>query len=1005
MQRRRPNTESPFDALADWLNKQAADSRARLDPDYVPPPRKTRGAGGHHRLRFALLLAVVLIIGAWIIFGAISDPLADYLWFTNVGFGAVWSTQFAYGFGLFCLALIGSAVFLVGDLVLAWRLSDDPTDAQLAARASVRTGPEDEVDWMTAVALLPRAAIRVGLIVVALVVALLLGLSLSGAWQTVALWLHGVSYAPSGAPTPDPVFGLDLGWWLFSLPFLHLVLTLVGTVLAATLLLVGAAYGLSAVRGGDVTSRGPILHLAILGAGFLVTLAAIQWLGRYDLSYQHNGVVTGVTATDAAVRLPLAAATSISTLVAAVVLIVLAVGWRSRWVRGLALAIGGWYVLLLVGGTLLPWAYQQFIVAPNQNSAEAPYIANNIALTRQAFDLEGWHLESYTGATSIGAADLSNDQTTFNNARLWDYRPLGTTLDQLQTVRQYYDFTSVDIDRYQINGQPTQVMLSAREMALDKSQSNPTWISAHILYTHGYGLAMVPVNAVDANGLPNLIIKDLPVTEAPGVPTVAQPRIYFGERPSDWVLVDAKTPEFDYPSSTGNGNDVTTEYTGETGLPVGSPIARLFWATHLGDLNLLISDQVTAQTQLLIHRSLADRLGTLAPFLALDGDPYLVIGPDGHLVYVQDAYTTTRAVPDATSTSDTTLKTTYDYIRNSVKITIDAYDGTTHFYVADPDDPLIRAWQGVFPTMFEPLSAMPSGLVAHLRTPETMFNAQVQTYATYHVTDVASFYKSDNLWTVPSVTEGSQQVVTPEAYYVEIRLPGQAQAEFVLIQPMVPASRPNMIAWVAARNDGTARGQVTVYELPANTTIQGPTQIEARIDQDSVISAQISLWDQAGSKVIRGNLLVLPVGTSFVYLEPIYLQSTSSAFPELTKVVVATSATVGWGNTLDQALGQVISGAGTGGGSNANGGGGGSPTPIPTTGATAPPVAGLPTDVAGLVQYANDHFTAAKAAQARGDFVTYGQEMQHVADALNALDALTGGSLTASPSPTVSTGP
>ncbi len=950
-------------------------------------------------------------------FGIVTDPLAAYLWFSSVGFGAVWTTQFAYGLGLFVLGLVVGLVFLVGNLVLAWRLGREPSDEAVAAQARTTTIGEEQINWLALAAALPRRTIRTILLGIGLFFVLIFSLQLPGSWSTVALWLHRVPYAPSGASTPDPIFGFDLGWWLFSLPFLHLVVDTAALLLTLALLLAGAAYGVNALRGGDVTGRRPVLHLAVLGGLFLLAIAAVQWLGRYDLAYAQNGVVTGVTATDAAVRLPLAAVTAATSALAALALVILAIARRERVIRVVALVGGAWYALLLVAGAVLPAAYQQLVVTPNQNSAEAPYIANNIALTRKGFALDTWQVQSYTGKAALTATDVANDQTTFNNARLWDPRPLAATLDQLQTVRQYYDFTSVDVDRYLINGQPTEVMLSAREMALDKSQSSPSWIAEHILYTHGYGLAMVPVNGVAANGLPQLIVQNLPVTSAPGAPVVTQPRIYFGERPSDWVLVDAKSPEFDYPSSTGNGSDVDTHYAGSAGINVGSPLARLFWAWNLGDLNLAISDQVTAQTKLLLHRSLADRLGTLAPFLSLDADPYLVVEPDGHLVWVQDAYVTSAAVPDATTIADATLGATYDYIRNSVKITVDAYDGTTTLYVADPSDPLIRAWEGVFPSLFEPLSAMPAGLVAHLRTPEAMFNAQTQMFASYHVTDVASFYKSDNLWTIPSVSEGNTQVLAPQAYYVEMRLPDQSAPEFVLIQPMVPASRPNMIAWVAARNDGAARGQVVVYQLPANTTIQGPTQIEARIDQDPVISAQISLWNQSGSQVIRGNLLVIPVGTSFLYLEPIYLQSTSSAFPELTKVVVASSQTVGWGDTLAGALQAVTSGAGTGGGTTASGGataGGGAPaaSPGPGTGSTGAQggtgsagAGGLPTDVSGLLLYANQHFAAARAAQASGDTAAYGQEMQHVQDALNALNTLIGGALVSTPSPAGSPAP
>ena len=1020
---RSPRGDGEPDAPWDWLARQAAEARARRGPGGRPPRPTGSRSGARPPFGRAVVTAVGVVVVILFLLGIVSGPLADYLWFQNVGFGAVWSTRFGYGLGLFVAGLVIAAVYLLGNLALAWRLSHDPTDDEAAIRARVTSAaPGDQIDILAVAAALPRRAIRLGLLGAGLVLAILFGLGLSAAWQTVALWLHETPFATTGAPVTDPIFGADLGWWLLSLPVLHLVADTAAFLGVLGLLLTGAAYGVAAARGGNATSRAAGLHLAGLGAFFLLALAAMQWLGRYDLAYTQNGAVPGVTATDAAVRLPLAAVTAVTSIVIAALLLVVAARRSGRTLRTFGLIAGGWYIVLLSAGILLPAAYQQLVVTPNQNSAEAPYIANNIDLTRLGFGLDAWQLKQYTGKAALTAADVSADETTFSNARLWDYRPLAATLDQLQTFRQYYDFTSVDIDRYAINSQPTEVMLSAREMALDKSQANPSWIASHILYTHGYSLAMVPVNGVDAHGLPDLIVKDLPTVSAPGAPTISQPRIYFGERPSDWVLVHARSPEFDYPSSTGNGNDVTADYTGTAGIPIGSLAARLFWAGHFGDLNLLISDQVTDQTKLLLHRSLADRLGTLAPFLSLDADPYLVVSPEGRLVYIQDAYLTSAGLPGATTTADQTLGATYNYIRNSVKITVDAYDGTTHFYVADPSDPLIRAWQGVFPSMFEPLSAMPAGLAAHLRTPEAMFNAQTQMFARYHVTDVASFYKSDNVWTVPSVGQGNDQVLAPEAYYVEIRLPDQAAPEFVLIQPMVPASRPNMIAWVAARNDGAARGQVVVYQLPANTTIQGPAQIEARIDQDPVISAQISLWNQSGSKVIRGNLLVIPVGTSFLYLEPIYLQSTSSAFPQLTKVVVASSETVAWGDTLAGALTAVTSGTGTGGAAGGSGGAGGaaggsgagsgSGTGGSGTGGSGTGAAGQPTDIPGLIAYANAHFAAAKAAQARGDFVAYGQELQKVQSALDALNSLggatpapSGGAPASAPAPSASASP
>ena len=982
----RPTEDTRFEGIGDWLVSHGQDALARGAG--TGPGRRASLRSRGRRLGRAFVRVLVPLLVVWVLLSALSGPTANYLWFRSVGFGSTWTAQFNYALGLFLAGLAGGGLVLLLNLFLAWRLGRDPDDATVAAGMRSRRMDARGAAWLAAAANLPRRSVRFGLVALALGIALLFGVLLPGAWQTVALWQHLVPYAQSGSPVTDPVFGLDLGWWMFSLPMLHLAAMAAAAIILASLVLVGGAYGIAAVRGARVSDRGPVLHVAVLGALLLAVVAAMQWLGRYDLAYAQNGVVTGITATDSAIRLPLAAVTAGTTAVAAILLVILAAVNRARFARRVAIAGGAWYVALLAAGAVLPAAYQQLIVAPSQNLAEAPYIANNLSLTRRGFGLDTWTIASDIGRSSLSAADVTNDQATFDNARLWDASPLAATLDQLQTVRQYYTFTSVNIDRYVINGQPTEVMLSAREMALANGQPNPTWVASHVLYTHGYGLAMVPVNAVDSNGLPHLVIQNLPVTQAAGAPVVAQPRIYFGQRPSTWVLVDAKSNEFDYPSSTGNGSDVDTRYAGDAGLALDSPAARLFWAWNLGDLNLAISDQVTPQTKLLIHRSLADRLGTLAPFLALDGNPYVVVGPDGHLVYVQDAYTLTGGMPDASTVTDATLGATYNYIRNSVKITVDAYDGTTHFYVADPADPLIRAWEGVFPAMFEPLSAMPAGLAAHLRSPEAMFNAQTQMYAAYHVTDAASFYKSDNLWTVPTVTTAGTQVLPPQAYYVELRLPGQAQPEFVLVQPMVPASRPNMIAWVAARNDGTARGQVIVYELPSNTTIQGPTQIEARIDQDPVISAQISLWNQSGSQVIRGRMLVLPVGTALVYLEPIYLQSKSSAFPQLTKVVVATSQTIAWGDTLGEALSDVVTGAGTGGGQTGTGAGA-SPAPSAT--------AGLPSDMAGLIRYANDHFAAAMADQASGNIAAHDQELQLVQAALDALSALNGG--LASPAP------
>ncbi len=557
-------------------------------------------------------------------------------------------------------------------------------------------------------------------------------------------------------------------------------------------------------------------------------------------------------------------------------------------------------------------------------------------------------------------------------------------------------------------------MLSGRELSLDKVPNAGSWVNQRIIYTHGYGLAMVPVNEVANSGQPQLFIGDMPPVSSDGAPPVTQPRIYFGERASDYIVVGAKQDEFDYP--TGENDDgstgQSTRWSGTTGgIHIDTTLSRLLFALRFRDVNLLISDQITGSSQLLFHRSLADRLERIAPFLRYDKDPYLVVDGAGRLVYVQDAYTTSQLFPNAQAFDPGSLDGTglgsadFDYIRNSVKITMDAYDGTMHFYVSDPTDPLIRAYEGVFPSLFSPMSAMPADLVPHLRVPEELFNVQTRMYGRYHVTDTQQFFRNDDLWNVPT-GKTSEQTLPSEAYYVVMRMPGESEAEFLLLQPMVPRDRPNMIAWIAARMDQPNYGTTRVYRFPADTTIFGPAQIEARIDQDPTISAQISLWNQSGSTVIRGNLIVVPVGDSLLYLQPVYLQSTGVSFPEFQRIVVASPRQVVWAPTLEQSLNLLLAAEANGAspppgpspGPSPSPGTSPSPAPSATPAPTSNPGEPLPTDVAGLIQYANTHFELAQTALRAGDFATYGEEIARVKAALQRLDQLAPG-LTASPTP------
>ena len=1057
----------PDDAPSPLHRPRSVGDVHRAPPPGVPPRRRGPGGpddGGSRRRRVGSLgpqvvlgVVALILLSAIFLVGIGLDLVTDATWFKSVGYDPIFWTRIGSQAGLFALGLVVALVFLLVNIWLAGRLAPPPGSGAgerfrafvdrlgQAARSTgesplrtryepfgqVRHGPFGDDDGnrlrggrpvgpSLTTADLPdlRPISVVVLVILAVLVALGTAGALSGSWETVALYANRVPFAAGGAaPVVDPVFFRDVSFYFFDLPFLRLLQATAGGLLLAALLFALARYVVAALGGSGFTT--PVrVHLGVLAGLYLLTVAAGYQLDKLELVYSTHGVATGVSYTDQAARF---FAFDALTIVAGIVAALLVAGAFTRWVAPLGAGIAIWLGLSLLLGTIYPEAIQRFTVDPNQYAQEQPYIANNVAMTRLAYNLGGWQDQTYRGDVPLTADALTTDAATFQNARLWDYRPLQTTLGQIQTVRQYYDFVDVDTDRYPIAGQTRQVMLSARELAPERNPQGGSWVNQRIVFTHGFGIAMVPVNEVDSQGLPKLIIRDLPPVASAGAPTVKEPRIYFGERPNDWVLVGGRQPEFDYPIGTGDqasaGEVTQTRWQGTTGIKLDSILTRLLFAARFRDLNLLISDQVTADSQLLMNRSLGERLQLIAPFLAYDKDPYLVVTGDGRLVYVQDAYTISDRFPNAELFNGDSLGQgsglagrDFNYLRNSVKVVMDAYDGSMTFYVSDPTDPLIRAWQGVFPTLFKPLASMSGDLQAHLRVPEELFNVQTQTFARYHVTDPASFYQGDDLWTVPQNQGTSSTGQLPlEAYYVYMRMPGEAKPEFLLLQPMVPKARPNMIAWVAARNDAPNYGAVKVFRFPRDTSIFGPAQIEARIDQEPVISSQLTLWSQAGSTVVRGNLIVVPVQDSIIYLEPIYLQSTGSAIPEFTKIVVASPTKIVWGDTLSEALTALLAGAGSTpspspspGGPSPSPGASASPGPVSSPGASATPgpsggpeVTPRPDDVNALIVYANTHFDAAQAALRAGDFATYGVEIGKVQAALRQLGLV----VTSSPTP------
>jgi uncharacterized protein len=879
-------------------------------------------------------------------------------WYDALGFRDVFTTRLVLQTVLFVGSLALAFIYLAANVIIALRIRSGPGLRAVGIR---------------------RSSLRSAVGLIGLIGAALIALILSGGagtqWQTLALFQHA---SPTGIT--DPVLGQDVSFYLLTLPFLH---SIVNWALGLAFMAVLLAGGLYAWRGDTFDlnlSPRAIAHLSILLGVFALSLAAWSWLGRYDLLYAHNTtVVWGAAYTDVNARLPFYSFQAGAGIVLAGALIV------NAWVRRLWLPIaatGIWVAMLLIG-QIYPGIVQSFFVTPSAQSYELPYIVREIAGTRAAYGLSNVTVSNFTGDQPLTLQEVQSDQVTVNNLRLWDYAPLMATYDQLQTIRTYYTFNDIDIDRYTIGGQYQQLEISAREFDFSKlPPSAQQWVNQHLVYTHGYGVAGSPVNAVVGEGLPSYVVGDVPPT---GPLKVTQPAIYFGEITNDYALANSKTPEFDYPQTP---KDVYTSYTGTHGVPM-TDLNKTLWSLKLGDFNLLVSSQVTSQTQMLYRRNVLARAQELAPFLTFDSDPYVVI-VDGRTYWILDAYTTGSTYPysqTVTFQQNGSNPVDINYVRNSVKVVIDAYEGTADFYVIDPKDPIIKAYQATFPSMFKPIDAMPAGLRAHLRVPIDLFDIQVQIYATYHITDPNIFFSKEDVWDIPTAQTSPGSALTPvQPYYVLFRLPGEQNPEFLLIMPFTPRGKQNMVSWVAARNDGAHYGEYVSYILPKDKVIFGPQQVASRINQDPAISRDFTLFHQAGSSVVQGNLLVVPIGDSFLYFEPIYLQATSaSGLPELKKVILADSVNVAYADTLQQAIDQLV------GTSTAPP----STTPTPTT-FTPAQVA----QVANLVTQANLHYAAAYAALKAGDLTTFANEMATVGQLLQQLQQITGvAPTTTTPSP------
>jgi hypothetical protein len=891
--------------------------------------------------RVILILAGALTL--FILLNISKEFYTEWLWFNSLGYGDVYLTILKTRVLLFFTAAIIFCILFLGNLVLATRLTPK-TEAHF---------------WPWAIVRQLQSILRLNVIMGTALLSLIFGLVAQGGWQVVLRFFNGQPFGIA-----DPVFHREVGFYVFSLPFFHLLQGwLVGALIITLLGSIGVYFLSYTVQRLRVDLARPVLaHLGGLVIAILGLFAWGYWLGIWELVFSEQGVVFGASYADMHAKLPAQWILLAVVLIFMVIILVSVVRRNSRWPL---YGIVGWLVVSIIVGGIFPSLVQRFQVQPSELAREMSYIEYNIQFTREAFALDRIEEQSFPAEDAPTPQDIAQNNVTINNIRLWDPRPLKDTYNQIQSIRLYYDFNDVDIDRYIIDGNYRQVMLSARELSAEKLAGQAqTWVNRKLQFTHGYGIALSPVNEVSSDGLPELLVKDIPPV---GDFNIEQPQIYFGEKTNDYVIVKTKTQEFDYPMGDEN---VYGRYQGKDGVSLGSFIRRVVYAWQLGDLNILISGELTPESRVLYYRNIRERVNHLAPFLELDSDPYLVV-MDGRLLWIQDAYTTTDRYPYSEP-----IGGGLNYIRNSVKAVIDAYDGNVTFYIADPEDALIRTYQAIFPNLFVPAAQMPESLRVHIRYPEDMFNIQASVYQTYHMRDARVFYNKEDLWAVPKeVYFGSEQTMEP--YYIIMRLPGEEKEEFLLMLPFTPVNKNNTIGWLAARNDGENYGKLLAYLFPKERLVFGPSQIENRIQQDTVITEQLALWGRGGSRVIRGNLLMIPLGKSLLYVEPVFLQAETGGLPQLKRVIVAAGDQIAMEPTLKESIVAIF-------GAEAP------PTePVVKPPAPAEPEEPVAADIAGLIEEAQQHYNKAQQYLQAGDWTGYGGELEALKVVLDQLAELT----------------
>jgi len=919
------------------------------------------------RPRRRIFLFVFAVLALIVIAGRTAlSYWVDLLWFRSLGYAEVFWKTLCLEWGIFASFAVVTFLILYGAFSVLKRAhsADLPNDHTIFIAGNAVNLPVAPVLHLIAIG-------------VSLVVALATGAAMKAQWPTLALYW----YAPraTGSVT-DPVFGKPLNFYLFTLPALELIAGWLLTMAVLTcifavlfILITGGSRALGGRFGSGLQL--PWRGLSIT-AGFLLLILALRvYISRFEQLFEHHTIFDGVTYTDAHVTLTGMLFVSAALVLGALIAFACAV-FKPRG-RLLAASIVPAVICYAAVG-VIGWYVSSFIVKPNELVREQPYIVHNIEMTRQAYGLDRFTQHEFPAETTVGAADPTNNQATLQNIRLWDVHALQDTLRQIQEIRTYYDFPGIDIDRYEIDGAMREVMLAVRELNVDKlPESSQNWINDKLIYTHGYGITMNPVNGFTAEGLPTLLLSNMPVQSTARGLNPTRPEIYFGEMTNTDVYVKTRQQEFNFPE--GQANNLTS-YEGSGGIVLGGFLRRVLISFDRGDIaKLPFSDDVNAESRLLMRRNVRDRVAALAPFLTYDQDPYIVVGDDGRLSWIMDAFTSSDTYPY--STHNTLDNQPINYMRNSVKVVVDAYDGTVTFYVFDSEDPILAAYRGIFPSLFKDAAVMPAWLRKHVRYPELLLSLQAEVYGLYHMTNPEVFYNREDLWTVATETgmaEGGEQTTQAmQPNFVLMKLPGETGLEFVEILPFTPAKRNNLIGWIAGRSDGANYGTSVVYDFPKTKLVDGPQQIEARIDQNAQLSGQLTLWNQQGSHVRRGSLLVIPCGKALLYAEPIYLQAERSPMPELRLVVLALQDRLAYASTFEAALASLF-------GSEA------SSLSLTETPRTAPEAGGAPQpaqNLDALIAQAGKDFSDYQRLTSEGKLGEAGQKLDDLKRVLDKLSA------------------